>query len=312
MSEPCPVLSVVITFASDTIRPRGSVDCLVGCLEGFARQIDAPPTELIVPYDDAVEGIDALRRRFPEVDFLHVSGPRDPSRAGDRVHWDRLRTRGLQAASGSLLALVEDHSRPDARWCAAVAAAHRRDWAAVGGAIENGVDRPLNWAVYFCDFGRYQNPVPAGESPCASDANVSYKRAALESIRDVWEPEFREVVVHGALAARGEKIALSPDIVLYQHRRELRLGPCLRERFVWGRAYGVIRCSLVSSRKRLAYALLSPLLPALLTGRGLVTAWRRRRCFDRFLRALPLIVTLQTAWSLGELAGYLRGGGRSA
>ena len=44
--------------------------------------------------------------------------------------------------------------------------AHREYYAAIGGAIENGVDRPLNWAVYYSDFGRYQNPFQSGESRC--------------------------------------------------------------------------------------------------------------------------------------------------
>ena len=28
-------------------------------------------------------------------------------------------------------------------------------YAAIGGAIENGIDQLLNWAVYFCNFGGY-------------------------------------------------------------------------------------------------------------------------------------------------------------
>src|SRR5690606_26362321 len=106
----------------------------------------------------------------------------------------------------------------------------------VGGAIENGLDHPLNWAVYYCDFGRYQNPVPAGETPYASDANVTYKRADLERVRPVWEGAFREVVVNGALKSEGRGIALDPRIVVYQHRRGLNLATALRERFVWGRS----------------------------------------------------------------------------
>ncbi len=31
--------------------------------------------------------------------------------------------------------------------------APRTGYAAIGGAIENGINRPLNWAVYYCDFG---------------------------------------------------------------------------------------------------------------------------------------------------------------
>jgi hypothetical protein len=122
---------------------------------------------------------------------------------GGREHHDVLRARGLAAAHGDLVGLLEVHARPDPQWCASVAAAHRQPYAAVGGAIENGVDRPLNWAVYYCDFGRYQNPVPAGETLFASDANVTYKRAALEGVRPSWQESFREVVVNRALTSLG-------------------------------------------------------------------------------------------------------------
>ena len=204
-----------------------------------------------------------------------------------------------------MIGLVEDHARPDPRWCANVVAAHRQGYAAIGGAIENGVDRPLNWAVYYCDFGRYENPLPAGESPFASDANVTYKRAALEAIRPSWEQSFREIVVNGALASRGEKVALHPAIVVYQNRQHLRLGAALRERFVWGRSYAATRCALLGAPARLAYAALSPALPGVLLFRMATTSWRRRRHFGRFLLALPITATLVMVWSLGEAVGYL-------
>ena len=73
----------------------------------------------------------------------------------------------------------------------------------MGGAIENSIDRPLNWAVYFCDFLRYQTPLPDGESALASDANVSYKRTALQAIQPVWRDVFHETSVNAALRARG-------------------------------------------------------------------------------------------------------------
>ena len=63
-------------------------------------------------------------------------------------------------------------------------------------------------AVYFCDFGKYQNPVPTGDSLLPSDANVSYKRSALYSIRQSWEESFREVVVNETLRSRGEKVTI--------------------------------------------------------------------------------------------------------
>ncbi|MGQ0734665.1 MAG: hypothetical protein ACT4QD_13550 [Acidobacteriota bacterium] len=204
------------------------------------------------------------------------------------------------------MGLLEDHARPDPRWCASVAAAHRNPHAAIGGAIDNGVDRPLNWAVYFCDFGKYQNPVPAGETPFASDANVTYKRAALERVRPAWQESFREVVVNGELMSLGHTIALDPQIIVYQNRLDLSLGRALRERFVWGRSYAATRRASLTAPKRFAYAVLSPLLPAILLIRMARTSWERGS-FGIFARVVHLTVLLLAAWSAGEGVGYVRG-----
>lgn len=308
-AESRPALSVVIAIVSDTTEPRARVDHVVRCLEGFRNQIDAPPTELIVPYHDAVDGIEQVIELFPEVRFLPVASAPGAGADAGRAHHDVLRAQGLLAAQGEIVALVEDHARPDEHWCAAVVAAHRADFAAIGGAMDNDVDRALNWAVYFCDFGRYQNPLPDGESQIASDANVSFKRPALRAIQSTWEESFREIIVNGELMARGERLGLSPEIVMFQNRRGLTLGVALRERFQWGRSYAGIRNALLSSPQRLVYALLAPLLPVLLTLRMTRTAWARRRRFGRFVRALPLVVLLQVSWSLGESVGYVLGGG---
>lgn len=304
-----PRLSVVVIIMSDTTSARAQSDDLADCLAALQTQEHAPPTEVIVPYHPNTDGIDAIGARFPDVRLLAVTDPEIAARkAGSREHHDTLRARGLAAARGEVVALLEDQGRPDKHWSGRVMAAHAADVAAVGGAIENGVDRPLNWAVYFCDFARYQNPLPAGASAFASDANSAYKRSALESVRSLWQASFREVVVNGALIAAGRKVTLSPDVVVYQHRSDLELGRALHERFVWGRSYGMTRSSLLSAPRRLAYAALCPLLPFVTLLRIAAVSWRRRRRFGKFVRAMPLIALLSLSWSLGECLGYLGAG----
>jgi hypothetical protein len=306
-----PLLSVVVIIMSDTTVVRAQSGDLAGCLAALEQQIEAPPLEIIVPYHENTDGIDAIKARFPKVRLVAVADPEIAARkAGSREHHDTLRARGLSTARGDVVALLEDQGRPDPHWSARIMAAHAADAAAVGGAIENEVDRPLNWAIYFCDFAKYQNPVPAGPSAFASDANTAYKRSALESVRSLWEASFREVVVNGALVAAGKRVALSPDIVVYQHRSDLKLGSALRERFVWGRSYAVTRSTLLSTSRRLVYAALSPLLPPVMLQRMAAIAWQRRRRFGTFLRATPLIALLSLSWSIGECLGYLSAGKR--
>jgi hypothetical protein len=302
---PAPSLSVVVAIVSDTTKERATTDLLVPCLDALQAQAKPGEIEIIVPYVPPLEGIEALRDRFAGARFLAVDDLPAPPRKGSREHHDLLRARGLAVARGAIVALLEDHARPAPDWCARMVAAHAEDHAAIGGAIENGIDRPLNWAVYFCDFGRYQNPLPAGESATASDANVSYKRDRLEAIRPVWRETFREPLVNGALHARGETIALSPDVVVYQQRSDLTFGAALQERYVWGRSYAATRRHSLPGGRRLVYAALSPLLPPLLTLRMARNAMRKERPAGAFLRALPFLVPLTLAWSLGEMVGYL-------
>ncbi len=299
-------LSVVVAIVSDTTDSRCNVSHLEGCLEALTQQLDPPSIEIIVPYHQHVEGIEGVKHRFPDVVFTPAKNLTTyTGRGGSREHHDELRARGLAIARGEIVGLIEDHGRPDPYWCARVVEAHRQNYAAVGGAMENGIDRPLNWAVYFCDFGKYQNPAPEGESPFVSDANVSYKRSTLESIRPTWQEIFQESTVNRALTSRGEKLALSPTIIVYQQRLHLRFSSALKERFIWGRSYATSRSKLLSKSKRLIYAALTPVLPGVLLLRMAVNVLKKRRCFSDFLKALPLTVMLTLSWSCGELVAYL-------
>ncbi len=239
-----PVLSVVVAIVSDTT-DRPDVTHLDPCLEALTKQAAQRPMEIIVPYHPSVDGIDRMRLKYPDVRFVEAAKLTTyTGQGGSREHHDELRARGLAAARGKIVALIEDHGIVAPDWSARVLEAHAHSFAAIGGAIENGIDQPLNWAVYFCDFLRYQNPLPEGASAMASDANVSYKRAALESIQPVWKQIFHESAVNQALWARGEKIALAPRMVLEQHRLGLRMGAAMKERYVWGRSYAATRARL--------------------------------------------------------------------
>ena len=183
-----------------------------------------------MPYHQQVEDVEQLHAEFPQVTFLQRRRPdHSDSASGRQERHQKMRALGLSQAQGEIVGMLEDVGRPNPNWCAQAVIAHRADYAAVGGAIENGVDRLLNWAVYFCDFGRYQNPVPAGPTRIASDANVTYKRHALESVRDVWKEAFYEPEVNAALLAKNQRLALSPYLVVYQHRTGLKFGNALQE-----------------------------------------------------------------------------------
>lgn len=298
-----PQLSVVLVICSDTTDAEVDLSILDGNLAALHAQISPPTLEIIVPYVAPTTGIEELEEKYRQVIFMPIDDLTTYLGPGSREHHDELRARGLAEARGDLVALLEDHGYPDCRWARNMWVGHQQDVAAVGGAIENDIDRPLNWGVYFCDFFRYHNPIPAGESRLASDVNVSYKRPVLESLRSLLFPSFRETTVNQALVERGQKIVLSPQVIVRQTRKNLRLAGALKERFIWGRSYAGGRSREIGE-KRLILGLLCLILPAVLILRIARTVFQRRRLVRHFLRALPLLVPLTISWSLGELVGY--------
>lgn len=295
-----PELSVIIVIVTDTKH-------LEGCLIALRQQINPPVMEIIVPYNSHDDDISLLIKEFPSVRFHSVDiiqssidGP------GLRhAHLDEFRAKGLELARGEIVALLEDHDRPDKYWAMHVMEAHKKPYAVIGGAIENEIDRALNWAVYFCDFGRYQNPVKSGPSPHLSDVNISYKRQVLDRISEVWQGFYHEPTVNNTLIAQGETLWLSPQIVVYQHRKNLKLGAIIRERYDWGRYYAGNRVEKFSLINRITYIALAPILPILLSARKFRDVISKKRLIGVFIRAFPLTLLLTFFWSIGEFVGYV-------
>jgi hypothetical protein len=307
-SPTLPRLSVVVVVTGDTLEPHCETVDLGHCLDALLQQAQPAALEIIVPYHAGVGGISELSQRFPSVNFVRLAELRTRSRqGGSREHHDEMRACGVAAAQAAIIACLEDHVRPAPDWAEKLLAAHRQPFAAIGGAIENAVDRPLNWAVYFCDLGKYQNPVLAGESAYASTVNIAYKRSALEAVCPVWQDSFNETRVHAALAGRGEKLALAPDVVVFHARSGQRLARAMREFLVWGRSYGRVRARLLGVRQTVTLTLSAPLIPALLLARMATRVVQRGRARWAFVRALPYTFLLACAWSAGETAGYADG-----
>lgn len=302
-SMSAPELSVVIAIIA------GGQEATATCLSALESSARLHRVECIVPYDARLDGVEDLEKRFPWVDFVDARAQVDADQFGNfsREHHDLLRAIGARRARGTIIALLEDHGTPCADWCSAVLNAHREPAAAIGGAVENGVDRMLNWAVYYCDFGRYQNPVPPGPAEFLSDSNVAYKRAALDTVKEAWSDAFHETSVNWALRDRGELLKLDPGMVVYQTRLGLRIVSALRERFVWGRSFAATRIVRAPARQRLRFAAIACLLPAVLTWRIASRALRIRRHLSRFFLAFGMIVVLETVWSIGEFVGYATG-----
>ena len=287
------------------------------CLRALATQTGAPVMEVVVPYDATVAAVAAIvaeaqRDGGPtirSVDLGRLATRRSPLTAGGQHELiDRRRSAGLLAARGAIVGILEDRGVPRADWAATAVRLHRElPHQVIGGAVENGREPTLNWAVYFCDFGRYQRPFEAGPRRYVSDVNVVYKRGALERTRDIWQASYHEPLVHWALEREGATLFASPDLVVDQMRDDLRIGALLRERVAWGRLFGSLRVRDVSFGRRLGLAAVSPLVPGVLFLRLLRDQVTRRASLSQLARATPATLVLMTAWALGEAVGVLSG-----
>jgi len=301
-------LSVVVTIVDD-----GSA--LHRCLAALAAQETSPPLEVLVPYDTTVGGIEELRAAFPHFLFLDIGAHRlrraPASPAGQHELIDIRRAAGLRHASGDIIAMLEDRGGPRSTWAAKVIMAHARvaagGAAAIGGAVENGRDRILNWAVYFCDFAKYQLPLEEGPAAWITDVNLSNKREVLQRARRFWEGRYHETTMHWNLRRHGEELWITPELVVDQHRDNLTIGSLLAERLAWGRLFACTRVREMSPAGRVGLSLLTPLLPALLFLRLLRLSFEKRSNLGRLVRAAPVTLLLLTVWSLGELVGYVTG-----
>ena len=298
-----PDISIIVTIVS------GAKHLATG-LNSLSEQEDCSQItrEVLVPFNQDDDEISALRAEFPTITFhpmrLSVKGPTGLC----HEHFDELRAAGLRLAKGNIVAILEDHEIPAPDWCKKIMDAHNNlDHAAIGGAVENDIDTAINWATYFFDFGRYQNPLPEGPSPFLTDVNVAYKRRALEKTRNIWENGFHEPAVHGELLATGETLWLAPDIIVYQHRSDLNLPYVLKERFVWGRYFSGNRIKGARLAKRIAYCVASLAVPAIILTKRFRDILSKNRHVETFVKALPVTIILILSWSIGEFVGYFTG-----
>ncbi|HEX9365109.1 MAG TPA: hypothetical protein VF921_00695 [Vicinamibacterales bacterium] len=290
-----------------------------------------PPVSLVIPSRHGgtalFETIDAFAREgASELEIVVAECARDGS--GDRItsrwphvrviHFDdertipELRAAGLVAARAAIVAMTGDRCAPGPGWLTAVRRAHADAPDAVGGAIENGsVDRLVDWAVYFCEYGRYMPPLAREPHADLPGQNVSYARGALDAIRDLVQQGTWEPLWHWRLAARGARLVRDPSRIVVLRKRFTFAG-FMRERFHYGRSFAGQRVAGASAVRRALFAAGCLALPGLVLVRLGRDVLPKRRHAGRFLLCAPYFAAFACAWAAGEAAGYAAGPGASA
>ncbi len=270
---------------------------LARCLDAIAAQEGPAPDEILVVADPNLPGIAELAPRYPRVRFVRNEGQSTPI---------EIASRALREATGDLLVLTEDHCRPAPDWLRRLVAAHREGRAAVGGAVETDhAGSTVTWAFYLVDYYRYMRPAAEGPAPALTVCNVSYQRAQLEAVRELWRETFHETAVNAALAERFGMLWLVPEAEV-RTRRTVRFGDAVYERYAFGRMFACNRNRFSGAlARRLAYACLAPLLPPVIMWRMARRAFRSPAAGAMYLRSLGPLLAMVGAWTWGEWLGYL-------
>lgn len=297
-----PALTVVVAL-------QNARRTVTDCLQSWADQAGLQPGALeMIVVDHSTDGsANLVERHFPVMTLI---------RAPQAASLPRLHGLGIERSRGRLVALTEGHCTVPPTWATEAIRCHdamcHGDQAAVviGGPVEPGrLATGLAWALYLVDYGQFMLPLAAGPSQDLPGNNVIFNRPALASTTDLARSGFWKTFHCHQLANAGATLALQPNLPAYYHRA-IGVRATLRRRYRHGRCFGAMRSASLAGWRRLAYALLIPLLPGLLLARTLQRCWSKGRHRRRLLRSLPWLLLLITIWLVGEWAGTLwRDGG---
>jgi len=297
--DPRVELSVV------TVTPNG-LAALENTLAALRAQTARERIELVVVAPSEVSPEDPRLEGFATVKAVA---------AGEIDNLGQAMAAGVRAATGSVVVYAEEHSWPQPGWAATLIERHREPWAAVGWALENAnPESAIGWVHFLADQAPGAAPVASGERRAPLPwHNVSYKRDALMVYGDrLGEMLDTETILHERLLSQGQRLYLE-GAATSRHLNATRPVSLIRSLYLGGRGFGAARSRLEawSARRRLAYALGFPLIPAVRIRRLLPDVRRVIPDPRSRRRLLPLLALGLVVQALGEAVGYLWGSGRS-
>ena len=228
----------------DPITPMPSVSVVVcsyngerwlpGCLDALDR-VDYPDFEVIVVSDGSTDGTDRIAEERPGVRLV---------RNEENLGLSAARNRGLEAATGEIVAYCDDDARPDPQWLRYLSLAFARgEHAAIGGP---NLAPPSDGDIADCVANSPGGPVHVLLSDDIAEhipgCNTAVRRDVLADIGG-FDPRFRiagdDVDMCWRLQDAGHTIGFSPAALVWHHRRN-SVRTYLRQQRNYGRAEGLL------------------------------------------------------------------------
>ncbi len=273
------------------------------CIASLERQAAALSAEVIVVACGSPEYAERIARTFPWVRVIHRAA---------RETVPELRKRGVEEASGEVIAIIEEHCLAAPDWLARALDAHAGcDFGVVGGPVaDHAYTRLRDWVVYFIEYNNSLPPWREGEQHDLNGANIAYTRAVLLKYREFLSGGYWEAALHPRLMAGGVKFRAAPEMLVH-HRGPFDYGYYLRQRYWFSRAYAGARSQHLPASRKLVYLVASPLAPFLLLARMAARVLAHRCRVKEFALSIPLLIPALFAYVAGECMGYLVGRGEA-
>ena len=285
--------------ASVIVVAFNSSDLLGRCLQALSSQPDSNVLDVLVVCKQPATCDQDLAQRFFKTRVLPVERS---------LTIPEMRLVGIRNAKADIVALIEDDCMVGPAWLSSMLDAHNAGHRVVGGPVEAGdYSCGRDWAVYFCEYGRFGTPF-SGQVSFLSGTNVSYRAEDMVNVKV--GTGFEEVFFHETIIEQGGSLFASADM-LVTNQNKWKNRNCLSGAFHHGRAYAAKRFGSSLNGKRALYALFSLFLPVIKTLRTLKSLHSSKRREIPLLTSVLWIFVFQLSWSAGEFTGYLSGAGKS-
>lgn len=178
----------------------------------------------------------------------------------------------------------------------------------IGGTIDNGNPESLvGWAYYFCELSAWMPGTPAGPMIEIPTGCLSVKRWAFDRYGPFLEGMYSsDTAFNWRIAEDGHRPLFSPSMRV-AHINPTGFRDFLARKAFHGRSFATMRVDErgFSRMRRAIFAALSPALPIVLALRNIRNVLVRGCYRKQYVGAFPLVFLGLTAWSWGELLGYL-------
>ncbi len=213
---------------------------------------------------------------------------------------------GILRARGTRVALTTGQCIPCQGWVASLLAADLTANVGVGGLIDlDPRCSPVHKSIYLLRYLAFSPPQEARTVADIAADNAIYRRGEIMAYPRLLEKGFWEPSFHRRFAASGLSLRVNPAIRVVYYGRELS-SDFARQRLEHGREYGESRSRDRPFPQRIAFLLMSPLIPVIILARVTRRAFRSTTYLLALPVALPWLLWFVGSWSVGEFSGYLK------